>query len=352
MIGGQKQSAEDGSIAVQAAGDVTISQGLTSVQMVEILSALSSHVNTLVSSTREEMEGRLKSLEESIIERFATDSTTRAEAFRDPDFLAATLDAQKAFARSGEDGLKTMLTDLVAQRSKNTSRNRLTLTLNDAIQKVGSIPQSDLNTLSLIFLLKNVKHNGLVNLEGLAEFLSDSATSLLDDVSISESAFNYLAAHGCLLPLGIGEYSSALEFLIKTYGQLVTKGETEENFRNVFSDYDILTWAGLIVDSPYGRGLKRFSIAGSEMAKILGQIGVFGDHAERYATLVASAMPSKEEFIEVMSVHFPRVDDFLSIYNETVFRSSRLTSIGIALAHANLKTSPFLETDLSVWITP
>lgn len=200
MAGNQKQSATDGSTAVQAARDVNINNGLTSAQMVEILAALSSHVETLGNVAKQEIEERLKAFEASVLERFATDETTRSDAFREPDFLAATLDAQKAYARSGDDGLRNVLTDLIAQRSKIEERSRLSLTLNDAIAKVGSIPEPDLNALSLMFLFQNVLNNGISNLQGLAQFLSETAVPLLSNISTSESAVNYLAAHGCLVP--------------------------------------------------------------------------------------------------------------------------------------------------------
>lgn len=351
MTSSQKQSAADGATAVQAAGDVSINTGLTPAQMVEILGALSSHVETLGNVARAEIEERLKTFEKGVMERFATDETTRSDAFREPDFLAATLDAQKAYARSGDDGLRGVLTDLVAQRSKIEERSRLSLTLNDAIAKVGSIPQPDLNTLSLIFLFQNVGTDGITNLQGLAEFLSSAVVPLLPNVSTSDSAVSYLAAHGCVIPpSGISIQQDALEILLQRYGPIITKGATKEALRAKFSNYDQLVAKGLVVNSPYGNDLKIFSHSGPRLEHLLPQFGIFGNYSSGYAELTKDAMPSEQEFKQVMAVHLPIIGELLAKYNEPNIRNSRLTSIGIALAHANLAKGPLRDVDLSIWI--
>lgn len=353
MLGGQKQSATEGSTAIQATGDVNVNNGLSPAQMVEILSALSTHVETLGNIAKSQIDDRLKTFEAGILERFATDDTTRPEAFCEPDFLAATLDAQKAFARSGDDGLREVLTDLVAQRSKIAERSRLSLTLNDAIAKVGSIPQSDLNALSMIFAFQNVQHTGLMNMEQLAGFLSISCLPLLGDISTSDSAANYLAAHGCIIPpSGIIVYDGALEILSKTYGYLTTKGVNEADLRSSFINYEQLLQRGLIVDSPYGNGQKVFSHSGPQLEKMLPQFGIFGAYSERYRELTSASQPSENEFQGVMNVFCPRISEIMATYNQPTIKNSRLTSIGIALAHANLAKGPFRDADLSIWIQP
>lgn len=353
MGGNQKQSATGGATAVQAAGDVSVNTGLTTSQMVEILAALSSHVETLGNSAKVEIEERLKAFEAGVLTRFATDNTTRSEAFCEPDFLAATLDAQKAYARSGDDGLREVLTDLIAQRSKIAERSRLSLTLNDAISKVGSIPEPDLNALSLIFLFQNVQNDAIGNIDGLAQFLSATAVPLLSNISTSESAANYLTAHGCLIPpSGISTQRGALGILSQRYGSRIAKGVTEEALRAKFSDYDLLAYKNLIINSPYGNDLKVFSVSGPRLEVVLPEVGVFGDYSSRYAELTEDAQPSEEEFKQVMAIHLPEIGDLLEKYCQPTIQNSRLTSIGIALAHANLAKGPLCDVDLSLWIKP
>ncbi|KEP68887.1 hypothetical protein DL1_08330 [Thioclava dalianensis] len=353
MLGDQKQNATEGSTAIQAKGDVTVNGGLSPTQMVEILSALTAHVETLGNACRAQIEDRLKIFEAGVLERFAADGTTRSEAFREPDFLAATLDAQKAFARSGDEGLREVLTDLVAQRSKVAERSRLSLTLNDAIAKVGSIPDSDLNTLSMMFIFQNIQINTLTNIQELADYYSRLCLPLLDNISTSQSAINYLAAHGCVIPpSGLGIYSDALEIFSSRYGDIITKGVSEADLRDKFTDYDLLLLRGLIVESPYGNGRKAFAVRGPQLEKILPQFGIYGEYSERYKEVTRHSQPSGDEFQGVMNAHFPRIAEVMAKYNEPIIRNSRLTSIGIALAHANLAKGPLQNVDLSIWIKP
>ncbi|SDZ62799.1 hypothetical protein SAMN05444004_1443 [Jannaschia faecimaris] len=103
------------------------------------------------------MEERLEKFRNNLIKGFSENGTGKIEAFSDPDFQGALLDAQKAVARSGDESLENVLVELVRKRSTCEKRDRLCLTLNDAISKVGSIPEPDLNALSLILSLRMFK---------------------------------------------------------------------------------------------------------------------------------------------------------------------------------------------------
>jgi hypothetical protein len=320
---------------------------------VEILTALSAHVDTLGNQAKEKIEQRLKEFEADLLEKFATDQAADVNAFHDPDFLAATLDAQKAYSRSGDADLKKALTDLVAQRSKVVDRNRLSLTLNDAIQKVGYIPESDLNAMSLMFLFQNAQNNGIYDIEGLARNLDETAIPLLNDISTSQSAFDYLSAHGCVMNVAGGfTRSSAMEVLSAKYTSIISKGSTEANLREKFDDYDMLKQRGLIIPSPYDSGLEIFSISGPQLNRIFAENALFGDYLSPYDEVSMANMPSTEEFISIMTPKIPQIRKLMSVYDEPTIRNSRLSSIGIALAHANLAKGPFKDVDLSIWIKP
>lgn len=353
MVDNQKQSANNGSMAVQAGGPVSINTGMTSAQMAEILSALAIHVETLGRHGKEAIENRLREFESSIIERFANDAAAQTEAFLEPDFLAATLDAQRAYARSGDSDLRDVLIDLIVQRSKNKDRSRLSLTLNDAIQKVGSIPQADLNAMSLMFVFQNAQSQGIGNLAQLAAFLASLAVPISKDISSSKSAFDYLSAHGCVVTSpGIITYPSAMQIILDRYGAAVAKGLPEASMRSAFSNYDALMCVGLVVDSPYGGELKTFSYCGPDLDKRLAERLILGDYYERYRSLTKDFLPSEEEFIGAISEMLPEAQQILNAYDAPPLRNTSLTSIGIALAHANLARGPLREVDLSIWIHP
>ncbi|SDZ62791.1 hypothetical protein SAMN05444004_1442 [Jannaschia faecimaris] len=142
-----------------------------------------------------------------------------------------------------------------------------------------------------------------------------------------------------------------LGVLLERYGPLLSKGAAEEDLRVEFADYDSLAAIGLIVNSPYGRGLKAFSMDGPDLDAKLATDGLSGSYRERYSKVTASARPSEEELKAILDPHFFNLSKFLTVYDIPNIRNSSLTSIGIALAHANLsKGGAFSGIPLSVWI--
>lgn len=351
MVDSQKQEVSKGSTAVQASGSVTINQGLTTAQMSEIMSAIAVHVERLSSVARGTIEERLNQLQSSLIDRFSSDQSARSDAFAEPDFQAAVLDAQKSYARSGDEGLKLALTDLIAQRSRKMVRSRLSLTLNDAIAKIGFIPDHDLNLLSLIFLFKHVQFEMIGNMQTFCQCFEGPISSIIDSISTSESAASYLAAHGCIVPPSIGVGPSLYEILRQRYPAIATKGIPEERLRELYPDYDLLVLRQIVINSPFNDSLKRFSIVGPILEEKLPGFGFFGDYSTRYLDISKDFQMNEDEFrgeVERISLVLHKLFDVYD--SHSIVRSSALTSVGIALAHANLKSSAVGNADLSIWI--
>ncbi|MCA0947368.1 hypothetical protein LCM08_20790 [Salipiger pacificus] len=350
MSGNQKQNATDSSIAVQGGRDVTINQGITTEQMGEILGALSSHVDTLGGHAKAEIERRLGVLERSVLERFASDDTANKEAFSDPDFQAATLDAQKAFARSGDEDLKTVLVDLIAQRSKVSDRTRLSLTLNDAIQKVGVIPVADLNAMSVMFVFKNAHLAAAVSLHQVLLHLSTVAQCAMN-FSSSQSALQYLLAHGCVTAgASVATYPDAFELISKVYPEAISKGVPRDTMQSSMPAYDDLVSSGYVGVSEYDPDFDILHIGARDLNRVLSQFGIFEDHSNFYSRLVKENLPSREEFIDVAEKNLPDIRNILDAYDAPMLRNSQLTSIGIALAHANIDSDLIKRADLSIWV--
>ena len=352
MTDSQKQSAGEGSTAIQAGRDVTINNGVSIAQMSEIITALSAHVERLSATAKELIEDRLSQFRTEIVTRFANDTSTKIEAFSDPDFQASILDAQRAFARSGDSNLQSVLTDLIAQRSKQPARNRITLTLNDAITKAGSIPKADLNALSLMFVLQNVFHTGVVHFDGMIEFLQIFVEPGLHEISTSDSAQQYLTSHGCITtaPPGIS-YMDLVALLTERYPTAITKGANEEAFRGEFPDFDRLRSLGLIVTSQFDRERFIFRNLGTiDFANFLALPGVYGNHSDQFVKLAKANLPTKEELIEVLGRRFQMAGKLFEVYDTNLVQNSRLTSVGIALAHGNLTKAASNQADLAIWI--
>jgi hypothetical protein len=195
-VSDQKQQVGTQSLAVQSGGNTTITQGLSPEDMQKILLALGTQLTTYTAIAREIVDARLADFKEQLIEKFVDAGTANSTAFMDPDFQYALTRAQHAYARSGDEGVCDILIDLIAARSKQTDRSRLSLTLNDAVEKAAVLTKNEFAELSLSYLIRYV-NLGAVTLPSFGARLSQFVSPLLPDISTENASYQYIEAQSC-----------------------------------------------------------------------------------------------------------------------------------------------------------
>jgi len=84
---------------------------------------------------------------------------------------------------------------------------------------------------------------------------------------------------------------------------------------------------------------------------VFSHLGFFGDHAERYLKIARENLPERDSFIRKAERDCPSIRNFMDLYDQPQVRNATLTSIGIALAHANLPKEISARAPLSVWVS-
>src|SRR3954468_15489019 len=106
----QDQRVTKGGTALQALGDINVYQGVSPVQMAEIMGAMFKQLAIYQADAIRIVEDRQRSFREEVIKRFFTQpGRANAEAFRDPDFQHMIADAQAAYVRSGDEAVRDTL---------------------------------------------------------------------------------------------------------------------------------------------------------------------------------------------------------------------------------------------------
>jgi hypothetical protein len=141
----QDQNVRDGSIAVQSGENTNIFQGPSPTQIKEIVQATAEALlPSFTQVARQIADDRMKDFETVLLARANDPSVMRSEAFKDPDFQYLLGRAQHAYARSGDHQLRDTLIDLIARRSREEDRTRLSLTLNEAVEKAAVLTKTNL----------------------------------------------------------------------------------------------------------------------------------------------------------------------------------------------------------------
>lgn len=298
------------------------------------------------------MERRLDQFRDGLIKEFGEGGGGNPKAFADPDFQGSLLDAQKAFARSGDESLETVLVDLVSQRSKCEARDRLSLTLNDAISKAGSLTNEDFDFLALIFVFKNLQRLQLVNIEALATWFR-SITDPLVNNEAGELAASYLESHGCIRT-SVGNmmgFKSGFQILCQRYPSPLSKGLTKAELQEFLPEDSPIWDSPLIQRSEFGADLFHLPTGDAELIDLIFDKQNLGEKfGESYVDLLRKKPMSEEEFYSRAECFFPKIRLLVKKYDQPEIRNSTLTSIGLALSHARLSKMEGFEAPLDIWI--
>ncbi len=343
----QDQRVGEGGTAIQSAGDTTVNQGLSLEQMREIIATVAAQVPTYAAIAREIVEARLADFEQRIIDRFDVNSKANVEAFKDPDFQYLLGKAQHAFARSGEEDIATTLSDLIVERSKSTQRNRLTLTLNQAVEVAATLTVNEFAELAFCFIFLKTVNNSLTNIPLFCAYLNENINPYIDDITRSNSSYSYLEAQRCV---NIGVlHSQFRDLLVERYAGFLVKGSTPAEFKARVPGLD-LSDPKLVVTSLHDQTKIQVNATNKTVwENVAAQQGV--DTATRDAAwnFLQSNLMSKDEIISSFTQHVPRIGDAFEVWEKTPIKSLQLTSVGISIAHSYATKSGF-KADLSLWI--
>ena len=131
----QKQNIAQGSTAIQAGGNVTITKtGLTYAEVRDVaLDVFRANFYELAGVAKETAKARAEEITEEFLSKLQKEHPAGLEKSNDPDFQYALFTVQKEYARNGDKDLGDLLVDLLVDRSKQEQRDILQIVLNESL---------------------------------------------------------------------------------------------------------------------------------------------------------------------------------------------------------------------------
>ena len=184
----QDQQVESGAQAVQAGRDI-IYRGMSSEQMMQIMTAMADQLVIYRSVASEIAQRRCDELRNELIEKFATGRNANPEAFKDPDFQYMVTEAHKAYARSGDGAVRDTLVDVIARRSLETERNRMAITLDEAAIRVPLFGRNEFAALSLAYLVRHTRNVSVNNFNSFCEYINTNFMPFVSDITDVDASY-------------------------------------------------------------------------------------------------------------------------------------------------------------------
>jgi len=137
----------------------------------------------------------------SFIEHFIIEMISRKEidpsVMKEPEMQMAFYDAQKEYAKTGDDKIEAILINVLIDKAKENGRTFNSILLNEAVQAVSKLSLNAINTLMIVFLVNSTKNFEFLSINKFIEFLMNYIHPFLIDFKIEIESFRLLEYARC-----------------------------------------------------------------------------------------------------------------------------------------------------------
>ncbi|MFC3471977.1 LPO_1073/Vpar_1526 family protein [Massilia oculi] len=332
MFGDTKQEVGDGSLAIQAHRDVTVNAGLSYENVRTVaLDTFRSEFVKMLDMAGAIAEARATNLLNEYIARIEHENRAALENAHDPDFRYSLYTAQKIAARSGDAGLQSLLVELLVQRSHQVPRSFVQLVLSESIDAIHKISAGQINALTLIFAIKHMKFSTVSSFSTLLDTLDKYVEPVLQDIASSDASMSHLEYAGCGTISSTGKYDMN-KALLRFYPGAFQTGVSEADVC-----VKVLSPAArtLLVQCEHDAG--HVQVLGGSLENVRAlcdQLSLTLNDRKMLEAILHSK--SQIKVLDSCANRRTYFDYLWQVWENTRLSNFSLTSVGFAIAHANL----------------
>jgi hypothetical protein len=343
----QNQDVGAGALAIQAARDVIIGISAADARAIALDVAKVTFYE-LTGLAKETMSARVEEITDNVISKLERDYPDGLKKAIDPDFQYALLTVQKQYGRTGDKDLGDLLVDLLIDRSKQDQRNILQIVLNESLEVAPKLTSGQLATLSLIFLFRYTQNNAVLNDELFGNFFDVHVRPLIHDLVKNQASFQHLEFTGCgsnmIMDAPLGG------ILATHYPGLLSKGFDIDVAEEM--DLSAVLRANFLLTCINDKS--KFQVKAlndATLEDLFLKNDVLPEDREKLQKLyMLNKMDNEEVKVKCVSLR-PYMAEVFAMWDDSPAKSFSLTSVGIAIAHANIKRFVGKEfSNLSIWI--
>jgi|GEM_PF-6230533 len=341
----QTQEAVDGAVAVQAGRDVVVNVGVVTPEEVRALASdtFKSDFVKMLGMAEAIAEARANKVLDAFIERIERVNPSALRYANDPDFRYALYTAQKTAARSGDGKLQDLLVELLVERACEAPRSLIQLVLNEAIEVIQRISNAQLNALTLVFVLRHLRFDA-ASFDALIKTMDVYVQPFLSEVAGSYASLSHLEYAGC----------GTLDDRAMRLASEILAGTYPGAFQHGVSDADACVKSlsssarSLLVQCEHNSAHVQVLGTTREMVRELCQERRLG----MQDTMMLNRIFQGNASVDVREVCVgarPYLAKLFEVWDGSTLPHFCLTSIGVAIAHANLSKYGEIQ-QLSTWI--
>ena len=345
----QSQEIGEGATAIQAGGNVTVTKvGLSYAEVREVaLDIFRANFYELAGAAKETARARAEEITEEFLKKLEKDNPAGLGKSEDPDFQYALFTVQKEYARNGDKDLGDLLVDLLVDRSKHDQRDILQIVLNESLSTAPKLTETQLSVLAIIFLFRYTQNHGIGNHDLLAKYFDQQVFPFAERLVKNASCYQHLEFTGCG-SIQMGEVSLE-QILEQTYQGQFLKGfdASEIQARGVSVGMDGRFFI------PCLNNPEKFQVRANNRETLEQNIDAAAISADDKAKMLALFDVEKMSHAEIRETCVkmrPYMEKVFDTWSDSPMKSFTLTSVGMAIGHANIKRLIGEFASLSIWI--
>lgn len=357
MLDGIKQVQKSGNNSTNIqANEVKIINGITYTEAKQIAQEVfEANFYRLSEQAAQVAKARANELTDYFLSELQKRAPHALSSMLDPDMQFALYTSQKEYARTGDKDLGQLLVDILVDRAKNNERTLMQIVLNESLSVVPKLTIEQFDALSLIFLIKYTKYMRMNSIQILSDYISKYYVPFMDNLTKEPSYYQHLEYTGCG-SISIGETQIERVFR-ESYSGLFCKGFKKDEFMNqiisgkTFTSEEINTLAEIFIPCFHNIDLYQLSVKDNEeLEKICTSKGISKDNISKIKDIYSNYLMSEHEVKEFLKKIHPCMDKLFDYWDNSYMKNVILTSVGIAIAHANIRRKINENFDLSIWI--
>lgn len=328
--------------------NVTINNGITYTDAKEIaLDVFKSNFLELSQTAAITAKARAEELVDDFLKKLEVTDPSKIDMIQDPDMQYAIFTAQKEYARNGEKDMEEMLVDLLIERIGDNTQSLKRIVLNESLEILPKLIKKQLDILTITFLTQETVNHTINNLETLKYYLETHYVPFLSDLSVDKASYKHLEFTGCCGQIGIAEDNFS-QFFINRYKGVFSKGFAKKQFEDI-PGYDSSLDTLLIPCFNDPNLLQLNALNDSVLENKFRQIeksNIFSHYKNLFDNFTMNTEQADNLIIELV----PAMSKLISVWRNSYMCAMDPTSVGIMLAHINLKRKANINLKIDIWI--
>ncbi len=288
---------------------------------------------------------------EELIDDFLTKIQERKpeaiNSMEDPGMQYAIFTAQKEYAKTGDKDLSDMLVDILVDRAAQQERNLKQIVLDESLSIVPKLTISQLDTLTLIFILKYLRNFQVINIPNLKDYLNEYIAPFTANLSKELSLYQHLEFAGCgSISLG---FKYIEDIFLEMYKGIFCKGFTKEQFES--AGHTLEQYPTLII--PCLQDATKFQVNALNDKNLETEAKLAGlgqEQINKLTPFLNNYQMNPNEVEEIIKAQGDFMAGLFDVWITSSLKNMTLTSVGIAIAIANLRRKTGITLDLGIWI--